>query len=144
MAAAINNQPYAADAARILIVDDEPDIATTLSHILMSGGFVADAFCGPEMALSNFKPGYYHLALLDIRMPQMNGFQLYRKLKEKDPRLPVCFMTAFEVYPDEYEKILPQQDVRAFIKKPVGMTTLVKIIRDVLKIDDIGKDRGSQ
>lgn len=117
---------------RILIVDDEPDIATTLLKGLASEGFLVDAFHNPKLALSKFKPGYYHLSLLDIRMPSMNGFQLYRRLKEKDPALSVCFMTAFEIYPEEYQKVFPQHDVRAFIKKPVRLPTLQKIIKEIL------------
>ncbi len=120
-------------SAKILIVDDEPDIAIFLSIGLSKEGFVVDTFHHPDDALSQFKPSYYQLSLLDIRMPVMNGFQLYRKLREKDPTLPVCFMTAFEIYPEEYQKVFPQHDVRAFIKKPVALSTLQKIVRDILQ-----------
>jgi len=131
----INNQKASATpyGAKILIVDDEPDIATLLSIGLSKEGFVVDTFHHPELALSKFKPNYYQLSLIDIKMPIMNGFQLYRRLKEIDPALPVCFMTAFEIYPEEYQKVFPQHDVRAFIKKPVALTTLQKIIRDILQ-----------
>jgi DNA-binding response OmpR family regulator len=59
---------------RILVVDDEPDIAFTLQAGLEDGGFNVDAFTDPELVLSNFKPGLYDLALIDIMMPKMNGF----------------------------------------------------------------------
>ncbi|HEX7031851.1 MAG TPA: response regulator [Nitrososphaera sp.] len=131
------------NAVKILIVDDEPDIATLLSIGLSKEGFVVDTFQHPELALSKFKPGYYQLSLLDIKMPIMNGFQLYRRLKEKDPALPVCFMTAFEIYPEEYQKVFPQHDVRAFIKKPVALKALQKIIRDILQNEFDSKSESS-
>jgi DNA-binding response OmpR family regulator len=64
---------------RILLVDDEPDVIFTFKKGLESHGFVVDAFNDPVLALSNFKPGTYDLLLLDVKMPQMNGFELYEK-----------------------------------------------------------------
>jgi DNA-binding response OmpR family regulator len=63
------------------VVDDEQDITlkTTLEE---TGSFQVEAFSDPVLALSEFKAGVYDLAVLDIRMPGMNGFQLYRKLKD--------------------------------------------------------------
>jgi two-component system, OmpR family, response regulator ChvI len=66
---------------KILIVDDEPDITSTFDMILEMNGFEVDSYNDPLLALSNFKPHTYGLALLDIRMPKMNGFELYKKIK---------------------------------------------------------------
>jgi len=52
-------------------------------------GFVVDTFNEPKEALSNFKPNYYDLIILDIKMPNMDGFELYREMKEKDPNIKV-------------------------------------------------------
>ena len=75
------------------MVDDEPDITVTLKTTLEDNGFFVDTFNNPALALSTFKPGLYGLALLDIRMPEMNGFQLCRKLREIDKKLKICFLT---------------------------------------------------
>jgi DNA-binding response OmpR family regulator len=67
-----------------MAVDDESDITFTLKMILEQNGFSLDVFNDPTIALSNFKPGYYDLILLDVKMPQMNGFELYEEIRKKD------------------------------------------------------------
>jgi DNA-binding response OmpR family regulator len=68
---------------RIFIVDDEPDLTMLFKLSLEDSGFEVDAFNDPHMALSTFKkrPSYY-LVLIDIRMPEMNGFELYNEIKK--------------------------------------------------------------
>jgi CheY-like chemotaxis protein len=97
------------------------------------GGFAVDTFNDPTEALSNFKADLYDLLLLDIRMREMNGFELYRKLKEIDDRVKVCFLTASETYyDDELKREFPKLDVRCFVSKPVSTGELAKIIREQL------------
>jgi two-component system, OmpR family, response regulator ChvI len=91
---------------KILIVDDEPDITFTLKKGLEQGGYNVHVCNDSLVALSNFKPDVYDLLLLDIKMPKMTGFELYRKLKEMDSKVKVCFITAFETY---YEKFKQSQ-----------------------------------
>ena|SRR3982074_3341701 len=83
---------------RILVVDDEPDINTTLEKALEQNGFKVDSYECPLMAFENFKPYYYNLAILDSKMPQMNGFSFYREIKKLDTNLRICFLTAGEMY----------------------------------------------
>jgi DNA-binding response OmpR family regulator len=77
---------------RILVIDDEPDITLTFEWILGTEGFEIDSFNDPHTALSNFSAGIYDIALIDFKMPKMDGFDLYRKLKNIDdndrPTLP--------------------------------------------------------
>jgi DNA-binding response OmpR family regulator len=79
---------------KILVVDDDTDITFTLSSILKERGFEVMSFNDPLLALQHFKPRYYDLVILDIKMPDMNGFELYRQIKRKDNRVKVCFLTA--------------------------------------------------
>ena len=67
---------------RILVIDDEPDINTALREILELNGFFVDSFDNPHDALENFKPHFYDLLILDIKMPEMNGFTFYREIKK--------------------------------------------------------------
>jgi CheY-like chemotaxis protein len=67
---------------RVLLVDDEPDNNTIFKLGLEDGGFHVDAYNDPELALSAFKPDYYDLLILDIKMPKMDGYELYKKIKE--------------------------------------------------------------
>ena len=83
---------------RILLVDDELDITVTLKMALEESGFLqVEAFYDPVLALSRFKAGAYDLAILDIKMPEMDGFELYRKLRKIDNKLKICFLTAAEL-----------------------------------------------
>jgi len=116
---------------RILVVDDERDINTVVKKGLERVGFKVRAFNNPLDALSNFEAGSYDVALLDIRMPSMNGFELYKKLREIDSKIKVCFITAFEMYEEEFKKLFPSYEVRCFIKKPIKLTDLIVEIEKI-------------
>ena len=89
---------------RILAVDDEPDLTMICSLALQYHGFKVDTFNDAQEALSNFKPNYYDLVILDIKMPKMDGFELYEKIKERDDKVKICFLTASELYYEEFRK----------------------------------------
>jgi two-component system, OmpR family, response regulator ChvI len=118
---------------KILIVDDEPDITSTFDIILQMNGFEVDSYNDPLLALSNFKPNSYGLALLDIRMPKMNGFELYKKIKDIDNKLEACFITAFEDYREEFKESFPElEEAKYFIRKPKAIEDLVKHVATIL------------
>ena len=117
---------------RILVVDDEQDILEIIKRGLTAQGFMADGSQEPAKVLESYKPGYYDLLLIDIRMPGMNGFELYRAIRKLDPRVKVCFITAFEIYFDEFRKVFPKLNVSCFIRKPVTIAELARIIREEL------------
>jgi len=78
--------------ARILIVDNEPDVNLLLKMVLEGvNGFKVDSFIDPESALQYFKSGLYDLAILDIKMPKIDGFELCRKIRKIDNNVRVCF-----------------------------------------------------
>ena len=118
-----------------MLVDDEPDIALAFKICLEDNGFNGDAFNNPSKALSNFKAGLYDLLLLDIKMPKMNGIEVYQQMKEIDKKVKVCFITASEMhYYEEIRKdIFPILGVKRLIRKPVRIDDLVKDLRDELK-----------
>lgn len=118
---------------RVAVVDDEPDITTVLKKGLERHDFTVDIFNDPQVALANFKAGYYDLMIIDIRMPKMNGFDLYRELRKKDGSVRVCFLTAFEIYYEEFRKLFPTIDVRAFIRKPVSISSLVNQVNATIE-----------
>ena len=95
------------DHLRILLVDDEADIVHVLKRGLEIKGFEVDAFASSQEASDSFKPNLYDLAILDIRMPRLNGFALYRQMEKIDPSLMACFLSAFEIHLEEFEKIFP-------------------------------------
>jgi two-component system catabolic regulation response regulator CreB/two-component system response regulator ChvI len=118
---------------RILIVDDEPDITFTWKTALEDEGFMVDTFNDPILALSNFKANSYDLLLIDIRMSRMGGFDFYRQIREKDKEVRACFITAFEIYREQFGK-LPTSRILQFIRKPIEIKTLTKLVRDTLNV----------
>jgi DNA-binding response OmpR family regulator len=114
---------------RIMAVDDEPDINTTLQVGLEDSGFDVDTFSDPELALKSFEPDLYALALIDIMMPKMSGFELYEQLKKIDPDVKVCFLTASELYHEEIREVehcALNRDV--FLQKPISTDDLIREI----------------
>ena len=120
---------------RILLVDNEPDITSVTKRGLQSNGFEVDAFTDPAEALSNFKTGIYDLLLLDVKMPKINGFELYRHMSKIDNKIKVCFMSAFESYADEFKTAFPNQSESCFTRKPISIDELAKRIKEQLLED---------
>ncbi len=117
---------------RILIVDDEPDITYTWKKVLEEDGLTVHTFNDPLLALSNFKANLYDLLLIDISMPLMSGFEFYRKIREKDKGVKVCFITAFEIYRDQFGQ-LPKSNLLQFVRKPIEIEELTRLVRDVFR-----------
>jgi two-component system, OmpR family, response regulator ChvI len=114
---------------RILVVDDEPDILESVKTGLQRKGFEVDAYEDPEKALKDYVAGRYEIGILDVRMPKMNGFQLYREILKRDDKIRVRFLTAFEEYRDEFKRAFPDLDEGSFIKKP---TSIARMVRELL------------
>ena len=117
---------------KILIVDDDSDITLAFKKGLENDGFNVDVFNDPQEALSNFEASKYDLLLLDIRMPKMNGFELYKEMDKIDNHVKVCFITAFEVYYEALREVFPSMEVECFIRKPIEIGNLVKRIKNEL------------
>jgi DNA-binding response OmpR family regulator len=117
----------------ILIVDDDPDVASIFSMGLEDEGFVVDTYNDPLEALSNFKPSFYDLLLIDINMPKMNGFELCTQILKFDVNVRICFITAGETNIEALREVYPTISVGCFIKKPITLEYLVKRIRAELE-----------
>jgi two-component system, OmpR family, response regulator ChvI len=117
---------------RILLVDDEQDITFAFRIGLEDNGFAVDTFNDPQEALSNFKAGLYDLLLIDVRMPKMNGFELYREIEKIDNKPKICFITAFEVYYKSLRELFPTVRIDCYIKKPITTDDLVQRIKTEL------------
>src|ERR671917_2499555 len=112
---------------RVMIVDDEQDITTVFRIGLENNQFIVTTFNDPIEALSRFKPGLFDLLILDIRMPGMNGFQLYHKIRRIDDKVKVCFLTAFEEAHGEFNSSFPfLEEIKCYLKKPISIQDLVK------------------
>jgi DNA-binding response OmpR family regulator len=117
------------------LVDDELDITLALKIALEESGlFQVEAFYDPVLALSRFDDGAYDLALLDIKMPEMDGFELYRKLREIDNKIKICFLTAAELghYRETGSDIMDELGKHYFIAKPVDTMELIDRLEVIL------------
>jgi two-component system response regulator ChvI len=125
---------------KILIVDDEPDLTQVSTLALEYHGFKVDSFNDPQEALTKYKPGLYDLVILDIKMPKMDGFELYNEIKKKDNNANVCFLTASELYYEEFrKKEVCMLDRNLFIRKPIENEELVKKITKMIKKSDLNR-----
>jgi DNA-binding response OmpR family regulator len=116
--------------ARIFVVDDEPDINLTIKAALEEeNSFEVDAFNDPIVALDNFRKGVYDLLILDIKMPVLNGFELYREIRTIDGQVKICFLTAGEMYYGAYADIFNEN---TFIRKPIENKELVNKVNEII------------
>lgn len=116
---------------RILVVDDEPDITAGIKGCL-GDKFNINTFNDPLEALSKFRQDAYDMALIDIKMRKMNGFELYKALYQLDSGIKFCFITAFEIKPLEFKKMFPSTKVAYILKKPFSPATLADLVEDAL------------
>lgn len=112
---------------KILFVDDESDITSTTKRGLENLGHKVDAFIRPSEALTHDPIGY-NIAILDVRMPEMSGFELARKLWRKNEKLQVCFLSAFEINAREAMTTLPSLKSHCFLRKPLAPSELARHI----------------
>ena len=118
---------------RIMIVDDEPDINSGLKVVLKRGGFDIDTFDDPVDALERFKPKFYDLLILDIKMQRLDGLELYQKIKGLDGDVKICFLTASELYYERFrDGKYPTLDKDLFIRKPIANRELLRKINSIL------------
>ena len=106
-----------------------------LEKVLGENGFVVDSHDDPLIALEKFKADLYTLVILDIKMPDRNGFELYREIRRLDKKVKICFLTAGEMYYGVYSDIISSLPASHFIRKPVANEGLVERINEIIAHD---------
>jgi two-component system response regulator VanR len=115
------------------VVDDEYDISLAVKTVLEEKGFKVDSFTDASQVLQNFKYGLYDLVILDVIMPEMDGFSLYEKIKKLDNKVIICFLTATnDIYYEILKKNYPNINENCIIHKPVDNESLLKQINSIL------------
>lgn len=115
--------------SRIMLVDDDPDAVFTFKFVLESYHYEVDGFTDPSLALKKFVRGLYDLILIDVRMPSMSGFELYKLLKRKDYAANICFVTAGEVH---YHGMQDAIDSKC-LRKPISNSELLDYAAKAIK-----------
>ena len=113
---------------RILLVDNDLDNSTMFGLGLEDDRFEVDVYNDPELALSAFKPNFYDLLIVDIKMPKINGYELYGKLNKIDDKVKICFLTAsLDEYKEEYRANFASSNFTdCFLVKPITIDDLIK------------------
>jgi DNA-binding response OmpR family regulator len=124
-----NNRAF----SKVLIIDDDPDVTTVFGLGLQDEGFDVYTYNDPLEALSQFRPNFYDLLLIDINMPKMNGIDLSRQILEMDTNVKICFVTAGEANIEVLRELYPTRSIGCYIKKPVTIENLVRRIRSELE-----------
>lgn len=119
----------------IMIVDDEPDVLLTYESFLSNAGFNVSTFEEPYNALAEFtsNPRLYDLIILDIRMENLNGLQLYQCIKAINPASKLLFASALDAA-KELTSILPDIQSQDIIKKPVDRENFIKTVKIALGV----------
>jgi two-component system, OmpR family, response regulator ChvI len=126
------NNTSKSKTGKILIVDDEPDITESFGLALEDSGFDVDKYNDPAIALESFKPDVYGLLILDIKMPKMDGFELYDKIKKINNKVKVFFISAFDIDRATISKKYPDLNIENFLPKPSRIPELVKRVEEQL------------
>ncbi|MFL6320961.1 MAG: response regulator [Nitrososphaeraceae archaeon] len=116
---------------RVLLVDDEHDICMTFQTVLEDAGFECNYYTDSVKALQEFRPNYYDLVLLDVKMPVLNGFELCKKMRELDKSIQLIFTTAGGEYREEIGRQSYRESNNKFIyiQKPIGNEELAQIVK---------------
>jgi CheY-like chemotaxis protein len=121
---------------KVLLVDNEPDVTYAIRTVLEDNGFEVDPFNDPVLVCDTYKSNYYDLVILDIKMPKMDGFQLYDCIRQKDQKTKICFLTASELF---YESLRQARNLlgdvlgeQYFIQKPIKTDELIRRLTDLI------------
>lgn len=117
----------------VLIIDDDPDVTTVFGLGLQDEGFDVYTHNDPLEALSQFRPNFYELLLIDINIPKMNGMDLSIQILESDTNVKICFITAGDANIEVLRELYPTRSIGRYIKKPVTIETLVRRIKAELE-----------
>lgn len=128
----------------VMVVDDDPDTTLTFKKSLEAENYntvhnnvsiEVYTYNYPELALSEFKPNFYNLLLIDVNMPKMNGFELTTKILEIDANPRICFVSSAEINHEGLREVYPAINIGCFIKKPISIEYLVRKVKEELELE---------
>jgi CheY-like chemotaxis protein len=119
---------------RVLIIDDDLDNLQLSKDMLQVNGFETYDFINPRLALDTYKqnPQLYDLVLMDIKMQEMDGYFLYKEIKQTNPDAKVLVFTGMILDINEFKKICPSFEEKQLIQKPVRMSSLIKTVNETM------------
>ena len=118
------------ESARILVIDDEETIRKTISMTLQHAGYAVDTAENGREAVRKSEGSFYNLALIDVRLPDMEGTELLTKLKDTTPRMVKIILTGFPGLENAVTAI--NKGVDAYLIKPINATELLRVVKEHL------------
>jgi len=128
--------------ARILVIDDDESIRKTLATILEEKGYLVDTAENGEEAIRKSNVKFYNLALIDIRLPDMEGTKLLTAMKEATPKMVKIIITGYPSLQNAIEAVNKGAD--AYILKPFNMDSVLNTIKEHLKKQQQAKKYGEE
>ncbi|MGC9345247.1 MAG: response regulator, partial [Candidatus Bathyarchaeales archaeon] len=119
------------ETARILIVDDDENIRKVLTTILEDEGYTVESVGTAKKAIERTRKKFYNLALIDIRLPDMEGIELLTKMKDTTPKMRKIIITGYPTLQNAMEAVNRGAD--AYILKPFDMEKVLKTIKEQLR-----------
>jgi DNA-binding NtrC family response regulator len=116
---------------RILVIDDDESIRTTTAAILQSEGYVVDTAENGKAAIEKSNADVYHVAVIDFRLPDMEGTELLTALREITPRMAKIMVTGYPTLQNAIECVNKQAD--AYFIKPVDYENLLSTIKKLIQ-----------
>jgi DNA-binding NtrC family response regulator len=125
----------------IMVVDDEDDIIEIVKRSLERQGYPVFGFTDPFNALEHFEleAKKYRLVISDIRMPSMNGYEFVKKIQNLQPETKVLLMSAFDISPHDFSKVLPSVRIDGFISKPALQKQIIGLVKTHMSAAKSGK-----
>ena len=122
------------ETARILVVDDDENIRKVVVTILEEEGYMVEAADTASKAIEKTRKKYYNVALIDVRLPDMEGIELLTKMKSTTPRMRKIIITGYPTLQNAIEAVNKGAD--AYIMKPFDVEKVLKTIKDQLREQD--------
>jgi two-component system response regulator PilR (NtrC family) len=130
------------ERARILVVDDDESIRTVLATILEEKGYAVDTAENGNEGIEKTQTNFYNLALIDIRLPDMQGTQVLAKMKDTAPKIRKIIITGFPSLQNSVEAL--NKGAHAYIMKPFDMDNVLKTVEEQLKKQEEERKYGQE
>ncbi len=127
------NRPQESDKpARILIIDDDENIRTVIQTILEDEGYVVEVADTGQGAIQKSEEAFYNLALIDVRLPDMEGIELLTKLRETEPKMRKIIVTGYPTLQNAINAVNKGAD--GYVMKPFDVEKILTTIKDLLRV----------
>jgi DNA-binding NtrC family response regulator len=128
--------------ARVLVVDDDENITATIQLILENEGYAVDVAAKGSEAIEKSKNAVYNIALIDIKLPDMDGTELLTRMRDTVPKVRKIIVTGYPSMQNAIDAVNKQAD--AYIVKPLDVDKLLELVREQLKLQEAEKSYSEQ